>query len=914
MEQHSERPTLTSDSIIQSKLTAPPPRSAVVVRQRLLAQLEVGRRGSLTLIAAPAGFGKTTLLSVWSGGLSETARPFAWLTLEEDDNDPLRFWHYLIRALDQLQPGIAAPFSTYVQGFQPASFRSLLPELLNALSALSADAVLVLDDYHVINALAIHQTLTFLIDHLPRRLHLVIASRTDPPLPLARLRTRNQLTEIRADDLRFDPDEAAMFLNDIMDLGLAVAEVSALETRTEGWIAGLQLAALSMQRRTDRPSFIAALRGSHRSILDYLVDEVVARQSEKVAAFLMQTAILRRLTASLCNAVTGQSDSQAMLEWLERANLFVILLDDERRWYRYHHLFAEALAHRLEQTQPESVAVLHSRASSWYEAQGMPDDAIRHALVAQDVARAMRLLDQHAQTAIMNGEVASLLRWLDAIPEAQVRASPRLCIAAGWAHFIALNAGGRLERIEPALQDAERAIAERSGWSSLEREQLLAEVHALRATIAIEQGDTTRGIVLAEAALDGLPANNLFLRSSLSYSLGDAYRAGGDTAAAIKAFADARALGETSSSLVTALLGSFDLADVLIEHGQLRQAAATCRAALSLAERHVGRGDGAVPLAGTARIGLAKILYEWNALDEARTQLEVGIELTRQPGGLGIARHGVLVLAFVEHAQGHLERARALAEEAEQLARASPRPDALPRLWPARVRLWLAQGDLGAASEWAAQSRYDSHQLPLYPEELAYSALARVCLAQPTADTLRQAEALVSAALATAETHGRRGHIIELLLLQALALRAQGKAEPALAALSRSLSLAEPEGYVRTFVDAGPALVPLLRVARAQRIATTYVTRLLDAYAQEHHPDAVPVSAIHASTLAEPLTPRELEVLRLLVAGLSNAEIAEQLVITVGTTKRHVLHIYGKLDVRSRAQAIAKARALGLVE
>jgi len=317
--------------------------------------------------------------------------------------------------------------------------------------------------------------------------------------------------------------------------------VNALEARTEGWIAGLQLAALSMQRRLDRPGFIAALRGSHRSILDYLVDEVIVRQREDVTAFLMQTSLLRHLTASLCNVVTERADGQAMLEWLERANLFVVPLEDERRWYRYHHLFAEALAHRLEQTQPERVPIVHSRASAWYEAQNMPDDAIRHALAAQDVARAVHLLDQHAQTAIMRGEAATLLRWLDAIPQAQVRASPRLCIAAGWAHFSTLNAGGRFERIAPALEGAERAIAERSGLSSLEREQLLAEVHALRATIAIEQGAAARGIVLAEAALDRLPPSNLFLRSSLSYSLGDSYRADGHTGAAIQAFADARA-------------------------------------------------------------------------------------------------------------------------------------------------------------------------------------------------------------------------------------------------------------------------------------------------------------------------------------------------------------------------------------
>ena len=678
MEQHSQQPARTSDSVIQSKLTAPPPRSAVVVRGRLLAQLEAGLHGPLTLIAAPAGFGKTTLLSVSCARLSDTATPLAWLTLEEDDNHPLRFWHYLIRALDQLQPGIAAPFSTYVQGFQSASPRAILPALLNTLGALSADMALVLDDYHVIDSPAIHQALTFLLDHLPSRLHLVIASRTDPPLPLARLRTRNQLTEIRADDLRFDPDETALFLNDIMGLGLAAAEVHALEARTEGWIAGLQLAALSMQRRNDRPGFIAALRGSHRSILDYLVDEVIVRQRDEVTAFLMQTSLLRRLTASLCNVVTGRTDSQAILEWLERANLFVVPLDDERRWYRYHHLFAEALAHRLEQTQPERVAIVHSRASAWYEAQNMPDDAIRHALAAQDVARAVHLLDQHAQTVIIRGEVATLLRWLDAIPQAQVRASPRLCIAAGWAHFITLNAGGRFERIAPALEDAERAIAERSGLSSLEREQLLAEVHALRATIAIEQGDTARGIVLAEAALDRLPPSNLFLRSSLSYSLGDSYRADGHTAAAIQAFADARALGEASSTLVTALLASFDLSEVLVEHGQLRQAAATCRAALSLVERYVGRGEPAVPLGGAAQIGLAKLLYEWNQLDEARAQLAAGIELTRQPGGLGIARHGVLTLAFVEQAHGHVDRARTLAAEAEQLARASAQCAAAP--------------------------------------------------------------------------------------------------------------------------------------------------------------------------------------------------------------------------------------------
>jgi LuxR family transcriptional regulator, maltose regulon positive regulatory protein len=912
MEQQPQQLFLPGDSIIQTKLAVPVPRPALVARPDLLARLDAGLRGPLTLIAAPAGFGKTTLLSMWRARLSDTATPLAWVTLEDDDNDPLRFWRYLVTALDLLQPGIAAHVSSFVQGFQPPSLRSLLPELLNALGTLAVDAALVLDDYHVIDSPAIHQMLTALLDHLPPRLHLVIASRTDPPLPLARLRARYQLIEIRADDLRFGPDEAALFLNQVMGLSLATAEVTALEARTEGWIAGLQLAALSMQRRTDLPGFIAALRGSHRSILDYLVDEVIARQSEDVTAFLMHTAVLHRLTASLCNAVTEQTDGQAMLEALERANLFVVPLDDERRWYRYHHLFAEALAHRLEQTQPERVAAVHSRASAWYEGQGMLADAIRHAIAAQDVARTVHLLDQHVQTAIMYGEAATLLRWLQAIPVAQVRANPHLCIAAGWAHFIALNAGGRLERIEPALQDAERAIAEQPG-SSLEREQLLAEVHALRATIAIEQGDTARGIALAEAALAHLPASNLFLRSSLSYSLGDSYRAGGNTDAAIQAFMNARALGETSSSLLTTLLASFDLSEVLVEHGQLQRAAAICRAALSLVEQPTGRNDQTVPLVGAARIGLAKILYEWNQLDEARAQLEAGIELTLRPGGLGIARHGILALAFVEQAQGREDHARVLIDEAEQLAHASPRHDALARLSPAKVRLWLAQGNLSAARSWADQSSYNPQQLPLYPEELAYGALARVYLTQPTADTLRQAEALVSSALAVAEAHGRIGHVIELLLLQALALSAQGKIEPALVSLSRSLSLAEPEGYVRTFVNAGPPLVPLLHTARAQGMMPTYASRLLDAYAAVPAYTAVPAAVTHSS-LVEPLTPREVEVLQLLAAGLSNAEIANRLVITVGTTKRHVLQIYGKLDVHTRVQAIVKARELGLVE
>jgi LuxR family maltose regulon positive regulatory protein len=958
-----------SDSLIQTKLTAPPPRSAVVARPRLLARLDAGLRGPLTLIAAPAGFGKTTLLATWlrqneklkienekSSAESDHSQfsivnsqfNVAWLSLDAADNDPLRFWRYLLSALDLLQPGIAAPFLANIQAFQPASLRAMLhPEgtrLLNALGALPADALLVLDDYHVIDAPAIHQALTFLLDHMPPRLHLVIASRTDPPLPLARMRARHQLTEIRAADLRFGPDEAAAFLNDVMGLGLAAAEVAALEARTEGWITGLQLAALSMQRRGDRPGFIAALRGSHRSILDYLVDEVIDRQSENVRAFLMQTSILDRMCGPLCDAVLlrrtenqeprtdpdksgsrfSVPDSQLILEKLERANLFVVPLDEERRWYRYHQLFAEALAHRLEQTQPESAAIVHGRASAWYEAQGMPDDAIRHALAARDVARAARLLDQHAQTAIMRGEAATLLRWLDAIPGDQVRVSPRLCIAAGWAHFIALNAGGRMERIEPALQDAERALAELSDLSSLERDQLLAEVHGLRATIAIEQGDTARGIVLAQAALDRLGPSNLFLRGSLSYSLGDTYRAHGDTRAAIQAFTDARALGETSGSLVTALLTALDLTEVLIEHGQLRLAAATCQEALSLAERLAGYGDQAVPLAGAVKIGLAKILYEWDELHKARTLLEAGIKLARQPGGLGIARHGVLALAFVEQALGQIDHARALAEEAEQLARASPRGDALPRLWPAKVRLWLAQGNLSAARAWADKCGYDPDRPPPYPEELTYGGLARVYLAQPTAAALRKAGVLVSSALAVAEARGRSGHVIDLLLLQALILRAQGKIEPALASLARSLALAEPEGYVRTFVDAGAALVPLLRSSRARGIAPAYVTRLLNALELKIEneklkkaPDRFEDPHFQFSILNsqfEALTPRELEVLHLLAAGLSNAEIAERLIITVGTTKRHVLHIYGKLEVRSRAQAIVRARELGLVE
>ncbi len=927
--------------LLTTKLYIPPVRSELVPRPHLIEQLNAGLQHKLTLISAPAGFGKTTLLVEWLSrkdegeGMKDESNQtdlhpssfilhpskVAWLSLDADDNDPVRFFIYLIAALEAIQPDVGTDARALLQSPQPPPLKTALTMLINSLTAVSFDFVLLLDDYHIIEQQAIHEGLTFLLDHLPPQMHLVIASRADPPLPLARLRTHNQLIELRAAALRFTLDEAVMFLNQAMGLDLSPEDIAALEARTEGWIAGLQLAALSMRGQVTEHAadFIAAFRGSHHHIIDYLAEEVMARQPEEIHDFLCQTSILDHLTAPLCNAVTGREDSETILHQLEHANLFLISLDGQRQWYRYHHLFADFLRSRLHQiippssppgTKKEGIAELHRRASEWYAQNGLMPPAIDHAISAGDLERAANLIEQVAEATMMRSEVTTLLGWVESLPVEVTRAHPRLCV---YHAVILLLNGHPLDVIQDRLQDA--IAADTAGVAA-------GEIMTLRAFIATCQADTRQSAELSQQALELLPAESLFFRSYIAAYMGLPHLISGDVVAAARVFSEAARVGEQAGNLIIVVISLCRLAHIALIQGQLHKAKKFYEQALDLAtirSNQDGQSKLLRPVAGMPLMGLGDLLREWNDLEAATHHLIEGIELSDRWSEIA-SLYGYFSLAQVKQAQGDTAGARQAIQTARQLAEnfdAMEMDDILVATY--QVRLWVAQGDLAAALGWVEERGLDRH---IGPDELEreiaaplltafeYIPLTQVRLAQGQPD---EALAVLKLLGQMAETAQWTGFLIEILALQALAFQAQGNVTQAMISLEQALFLAEPEGYVRLFIDKGPAMAALLRQAAARSIAVDYVGKLLAALAGET-PGQEPSPIVHPpSPLVEPLSERELEVLRLTAAGLSNREIAQELIVAVSTVKTHLNNIYRKLDVSSRTQAVARARDLKLM-
>lgn len=880
-------------SLLTTKHFIPPTRPDLVSRPRLLERLDDSRHRKLTLVSAPAGFGKTTLLSEWINRGKAGSR-IAWLALDERDSDPIRFLAYLVTALLNVEPHIAI---TRLAGLQsPPPLETLLVGVINEIAVLPDHLTLVLDDYHAIEAQPIHDGVTFLLDHMPPQMHVVISTRIDPPLPIARLRARGQLTELRADDLRFTVDEVTDLLNGVMGLNLSAADVNALEARTEGWIVGLQMASLAIQARLsqarfakpgrdDVSGFIRAFSGSHRFILDYLVEEVLEQQSPEAQQFLLETSILARLTPPLCDFITDRDDSQSILQSLAAANLFLVPLDEERRWYRYHHLFADLLLSRLEQSRPDQVPILHRRATAWYVQRGSIAEAVSHALAAADFDQAADLVEDIAWDVLIRGEMATLLGWLHALPEGLVRSRPRLAILSAWA----LSFTGQWDDAELHLQ--------RVGG-----QQLQGEVAAVRAYVAGARGDVPGTISLAEQALEHLPEENLFLRSLVTLSLGIAHFSHGQPTAAIRSLTRAIALSRQVGQPYLTLAATATLGHVHGIRGSLRRALETYQEALPMGRPCQGRP---VPFAGISHVGIAEVLYEWNDLDGALRHAQQGVKLTELGGFTVYQLAGYARLVEVSQAQGDLPRASEVIGKAERLVQGRDYPYMRSVIAALRVRLWLARGNLAAASRWAREHSSRPGQELNLAREVEQIAQARVLIATGKPD---EAQAVLTRLLQAAETGGRMARAIEVLTLQTLAFQAQGHMDQALSALERALYLAEPEGYVRTFVDQGEPMAGLLRRALSRGIAPDYAARLLAAFDEE----AAPISPALES-LVEPLTERECEVLRLIVAGFSNAEIAQELVIAVSTVKSHINHIYGKLDIESRTQAVARARELKLL-
>jgi LuxR family maltose regulon positive regulatory protein len=636
--------------LLTTKLYLPVVRRNLVPRPHLLARLTEGVTRPLTLIAAPAGFGKTTLVGEWHVSKAGRKIPLAWLALDDDDNDPARFLTYLIAALTPLKPGFGESILPLLKSPQPVSAKLILTNFINEVNLFSTPFALVLDDYHVISSSAIHEAMAFLLDHLPPPLHIVITTRTDPPLPLARWRARHQLVEIRGDDLRFTSAETATFLQQVMGLNLSSADVTVLETRTEGWVAGLQMAALSMQGRTDIAHFLNSFRGSHRYILDYLLDEVLQQQSEDIQQFLFQTSILNHLSGSLCDAVIERNDSQTMLEHLEQANLFVVPLDDERHWYRYHHLFVEALRHRLQHLYPEQVSSLHRRASIWHEQHGLMAEAIHHALAAPDFERAAYLVEQVGQELLIRSEIVTLLKWLNALPEELIRMRPHLCLFHAWT--LILN--NQIAEAEQRLQTASELKAAPA---------ILGQVAAMRALIALFRGDMRRANELTRQVQAVLPASDPFMRGVTTFNLGLSHFLNGDAEAARQAFAEVANISRQSGNMIVTVIIQCQMAEAQIGQGRLQQALATYQQALALATTPEGLE---LPGAGQAHTGLAVIMYELNNLEAAAQHLAEGFRLNRQVGEMG-AFDGYIIQASLKQAQGDAAGALEAIEQAGQI-------------------------------------------------------------------------------------------------------------------------------------------------------------------------------------------------------------------------------------------------------
>ena len=919
-------PVTMPRTLLATKLFVPPARANLVPRQRLLDHLQRGIQGKLTLISAPAGFGKSTLVSAWVAGCR---RPVAWLSLDEEDSDPTRFLTYLVAALQTIAPGLGAGVMGALQSAQPPPAEPMLTALLNEIAAVPNHFVLVLDDYHVIDATPVDDALTFLLEHLPPQLHLVITTREDPQLPLARFRVRGQMTELRAADLRFTVSEAAEFLNRVMGLDLAAADIAALDDRTEGWIAGLQLAALSMQGHQDVPGFIRAFAGDHRYIADYLIDEVLQRQPDGVRNFLLQTAMLDRLSGPLCDAVTGQEDGAARLEALERGNFFVVPLDDTRQWYRYHHLFAEVLAAELRVEQPDLVAPLHRRASAWYEQYGSTADAIYHALAGEDFGRAADLAERAAPAMLRSRQEATLLGWLRALPDALLHVRP---VLSGWyAH--ALLASGELEGVEDRLGDAERWLdptaamrarpdAAAAAMVVVDDEafrRLPGSIAVARAGKALARGDVTDTVKYARRALDLVPEDDHFSRGGAAAILGLASWTSGDLAAAHRMYADGMAHLQMAGNIADTIAGAITLADIRIAQGRLHEAMRTYEWGLRLATEQQRRPEGTPDALGTRpvlrgaadmHVGMSELFRERNDLQAATQHLLSSKELGEH---LGFPQHPYrwcVAMARLRQAEGDLQGALDLLQEAERLYMSDFSPYVRP-IAALRTRVWIAQGRLGEALGWTRAQGLSVADDLSYLREFEHITLVRVLLARHQREradsSMHQALGLLQRLLQAADQGERTGSVIEILVLQALAHQAHGDVPAALVSLQRALTLAEPEGYIRRFVDEGRPMAVLLDVAARHGIAPTYARRLLTALGKVE--DSLPVKQV----LSEPLSERERDVLRLLGTDVSGPDIARELMVSLNTLRTHTKNIYDKLGVNTRRAAVHRAEELDLV-
>jgi LuxR family maltose regulon positive regulatory protein len=899
--------TEQGDVLLSTKFGIPRIRADLLVRSHLVERLEEATTREFVLVSTPAGSGKTTLLASWA---KSSERPVAWLSLDGDDNDPVRFWRYIVAAVDRVHKGIGEQVLSLLNPLTQATLKAVVTALVNELASRPGELVLVLDDYHLIESHAVHDSLAFLLEHLSPGMHVVISSRSDPPIPLARFRARGQLAELRAADLRFTLEDAAALLRGVWELNLPEESIAALEERTEGWVTGLQLAALSLRGTSDAARFIQGFTGSNRYILDYLTEEVLEQQTDAVRSFLLETSVLAQLSGPLCDVLTGRGDSQAMLEHLERSNLFLVPLDEERHWYRYHHLFADLLLARLGAADPKRVLELHRKAATWYEEYGMAGDALRHALAADEAVWAARLVEQHVEDLLRRGEGETLRGWLAALPQEVVRSRPRLALAQGIAAFNA----GRLRAAEPFLDAAEQALAAAPSEPyepSIGKEMsMLANVPAtialLRAALVALRGDAQRTTELVRQAQTHLAEDERGPRISVRWNLGQADWMRGRLAEAERAFAGILAEGREAGEPHLMLTAGSVLGRIQRAQGRLEAALRTYQEGLEFAARS---GPGVVLSAAVAHVGMAEVLYERNQLEQALNHAREGISLGRQLTSTQTLASGLATLAWIRQARGDPAGAREAMDEAYQVI---PNREivALHNPVPAeRARLLLAQGDVQEVVRWVEERGLEDEDESGYARELEYLVLARYLLSRNMTD---RALALLERLGAAAKAQARVESLIQVQVLQALGFQAAGQADQAMKVLAQALMQAEPEGYMRTFVDEGRPMAALLHRALARGVTSDYIARLLAAFLSvdqgiQASPPPVPFP------FNEPLSERELEVLHLLASGASNQEIAEELSIALSTARKHVSNIIGKLGVHNRTQAVSRGRDLGLL-
>jgi LuxR family transcriptional regulator, maltose regulon positive regulatory protein len=920
--------------ILATKLFIPVLKPKAILRTRLIKRLNDGLHTKLTLISAPAGFGKTTLVSEW---IADCGLPCACLSLDIGDNDPKRFLTYLVAALQTISPDVGKGVLNMLESHHSPENELILTTLLNDITTISHKFILIFDDYHLIDAKPIDNALTYLLDHLPPQLHLVTSTREDPQLSLARLRARGQLNELRAADLRFTPSEAAEFLNGMMDLNLTGEDIDALEMRTEGWIAGLQLAAISMQGQKNSANFIKSFTGSHHFIMDYLVEEVLNQLPDNLQTFLLHTSILDSLCGSLCDAVLSDktASGQKTLEYLENANLFLVPLDNERRWYRYHHLFAELLKQRLQQKNIQSIEAknkniheLHIRASKWYEANDLLNEALQHALIANDFDRMSDLLELLWPIMDGNYQYSKWLDWVQMIPEELIHIRPVLSTGYAWA----LLDSGKIEAAEVRLRDAEKWLDKVIDIDN--PDEILPDGMVVRdndqfqnlpATIAIARayqsqalGDGASTEKHASRALELLPKDNYVDRGKAAALLGLVHWMNGDLESVHQSFTEVMASFQMAGNAVYAMDVAFTLADIRMSQGRLNDALRTYEKSLKIA---MEAGDPIPPGTANLYVGLSGICSEWGDLKTAAQHLQTCRDLGEQATVPGLNYRWWVAQARIKEVEGDFESALNSLVEAERQYVRTPVPDVRP-FKALKARMWIAQGKVHKAINWVREQNLTVGDEHSYLSEFEHITLARVLIAKYKRDnesqSLIEVNKFLDRLLISADEGRRMLSVLEILILKALNFELQDNTPLALVSLEHALKLAEPEGFVRIFVDEGVPMARLLSKAIAKGETQAYTAMLLTKFKSEELTDE-DIDQSYLSTikspqpLVEPLSQREIEVLQLIAQGLSNHEICKRLFLALSTVKGHNRNIFGKLQVQRRTEAVVRAQELGLL-